>query len=189
MRHASTMPNPVFIQADEMKQKVRKAIGRPEYSVTDYYKEEGIPQLIARSQIFDVVTLCVVAVNAVWLGLSTELNQAAVLSDAPWPFQVGEHFFCSYFIFEWFIRFVSFADKRDCPKDAWFVCDTVLAWLMVFETWFITLLYAVLGANDEAASGLGNAGMLRMLRLLRLTRMARMARLLRAMPELMVMVK
>merc|ERR1719330_788776 len=101
------------------------------------------------------------------------MNQAALLSDAALHFQVGEHLFCSFFIFEWFVRFVSFAEKRDCLKDAWFMVDTVLAWLMVFETWVITLIFAVVGGTGESAGGIGNAAMLRILRLLRLTRMAR----------------
>lgn len=179
----------VFMHAEEMKQKVRKAIGRPEYSVSDYYKNAGLAQWIARHHIFDMATLTVIGFNAIWIGVSTELNHHAVLSDAEWPFQVGEHFFCTYFFFEWWVRFLSFADKRNCVQDYWFLVDSSLAWLMVLETWVITVLFAFMGPGGATGSGVGNTSMLRILRLLRLTRMARMVRLLRAMPELMVMVK
>merc|ERR1739844_309725 len=66
--------------------------------------------------------------------------------------------------------------------------DSILAWLTVLETWFVTFVFAVFGLKGETGS-IGNTAMLRMLRLLRLTRMARMVRLLRAIPELMVVVK
>merc|ERR1712046_460547 len=57
---------------------------------------------------------------------------------------------------------------------------------MVFETWLMTMVFAIVGAQTD---GLGNASILRMARLLRLTRMARMVRLFRALPELMVLIK
>merc|ERR1711870_66725 len=99
----------------------------------------------------------------------------------------AEHFFCVYFSFEWLARFMAFARKRDCLKDAWFVFDSALVSTMVLETW--VLMVIMLAINSDGSGSLGNPGFLRLFRLMRLSRMFRMVRLLRAMPELMVMIK
>jgi len=92
-----------------------------------------------------------------------------------------------YFTAEILIRFLAFAVKKDCCKDAWFVFDFCLVAMMVVETWILNAVVLLAGLDTE--SGMGNASILRVVRLLRLTRMARMVRIVRAMPELMVMVK
>merc|ERR1712003_287953 len=71
-------------------------------------------------------------------------------------------------------------------KDGWFVFDTFMVTMMIFETWIMFVVVAAAGGGGQS---LGNAGMLRILRLLRLSRMARMARLLRSMPELLILIK
>jgi len=82
---------------------------------------------------------------------------------------------------------MAFKYKRDGLRDAWFVFDSCLVFLMVFESWFMTAVLALLGVGGSSA--MGSVSVLKILRLLRLTRMARMVRLLRAMPELMILVK
>lgn len=62
--------------------------------------------------------------------------------------------------------------------------DSVLVFMMVMETWVMTVILAIAGGGGSG--GLGNASILRLLRLLRLSRLLRM---LRSMPELMIMVK
>eukprot|EP00928_Gymnodinium_smaydae_P037847 TRINITY_DN26221_c0_g1_i1.p1 TRINITY_DN26221_c0_g1~~TRINITY_DN26221_c0_g1_i1.p1 ORF type:complete len:925 (-),score=204.33 TRINITY_DN26221_c0_g1_i1:136-2760(-) len=177
----------MFVDAEEMKAKVRLALCKPAYDVTDFYYKTGLWQKIARHHVFEKMTLVVIFLNALWISYDTDNNNADVLLDADPIFQCAEHFFCIYFGFEWTARYMSFKRKRNGLKDAWFCFDSTLVITMVLETWAMTLVMVAMGGG--ANGGLGNASILRMARLLRLSRMARMARLLRAMPELMILIK
>eukprot|EP00443_Scrippsiella_acuminata_P084631 CAMPEP_0115439764 /NCGR_PEP_ID=MMETSP0271-20121206/35944_1 /TAXON_ID=71861 /ORGANISM="Scrippsiella trochoidea, Strain CCMP3099" /LENGTH=628 /DNA_ID=CAMNT_0002865465 /DNA_START=73 /DNA_END=1956 /DNA_ORIENTATION=+ len=178
----------VFLDAEAMKEKVRKNLLKETYDVSKYYKTTGVWRTIATSpQLFEKITLCVIAFNAVWIGVDTDWNDADILLDASPAFQIAEHSFCLFFSFEWFSRFMSFADKRNGLRDAWFVFDSSLVFMMVMETWMLTVVMLLSGAGG--GGGLGNASILRMARLARLSRMARMARLLKAMPELLILIK
>lgn len=180
-------PKAVFADAAAMKEKLRLAIGKPEYNVADFYHEHGFWQGVARSVLFENVTLAVIGINAMWIAVDTDFNEADVLVEADLIYQVAENLFCIYFAFEWFVRFMAFKRKRDGLRDAWFVFDSALVAMMVLETWVFSLF--VLIGGGSSGGGVGNAGVLKLFRLVRLSRMARMARLLRAMPELMVMIK
>lgn len=186
-KKAGMMRQAVFADANAMKEKLRAAIGKPEYNVANFYHETGLWQKIARAPAFDHCTQAVIGLNALWIAVDTDNNEADVLIDAEPVFQIVENFFCFYFAFEWVCRFMSFKRKRDCARDAWFCFDTALVAIMVLETWVFTVL--LLAGAGGSGGGVGNAGVLKLFRLVRLTRMARMARLLRAMPELMVMIK
>jgi len=180
-------PKSVFPSSADMKAKVKESIMKPEYNVHDFYKKHGVWQMVARSTIFDNLTLCVIGMNALWISIDTDLNDAETLSEADVFFQVGENSFCVYFTVELLCRFMSFQAKSDCVKDGWFVFDSMLVFMMVVETWLLNFIFFAMGGGS--GDGLGNASILRLVRLLRLTRMARMVRLLRAMPELMILVK
>eukprot|EP00929_Paragymnodinium_shiwhaense_P005579 TRINITY_DN10775_c0_g1_i1.p1 TRINITY_DN10775_c0_g1~~TRINITY_DN10775_c0_g1_i1.p1 ORF type:complete len:805 (+),score=195.65 TRINITY_DN10775_c0_g1_i1:153-2567(+) len=182
------MSNAVFADATAMKDKVRAAICKKPYSVFDFYKDTGYAQRIAKSQIFEQATLSVITLNALWIAVDTQYNDAAVLLDAHPVFMVAENLFCVYFFFEWLTRFSAFQSKFSGLRDFWFCFDSCLVFVMVLETWVMTALLLIAGGTGEG-SGLGNASILKMARLLRLTRMARMARLLHAMPELMILIK
>eukprot|EP00930_Biecheleria_cincta_P058337 TRINITY_DN44179_c0_g1_i1.p1 TRINITY_DN44179_c0_g1~~TRINITY_DN44179_c0_g1_i1.p1 ORF type:complete len:605 (+),score=83.63 TRINITY_DN44179_c0_g1_i1:52-1815(+) len=181
-------PHGMFVDAAAMKQRIRESMMQPTYDVCNYYQTEGFCQRVARNPIFDNVTLSVIAFNALWMWVDTDLNDAPELLQAHPVFQTAEHFFCAYFSFEWCMRFGAFKRKRDGLKDAWFCFDTFMVSMMVAETWILTAVMAA-ASNGSAGGGLGNASMLRLLRLLRLSRMARMAKLLRSMPELLILVK
>lgn len=177
----------LFIDASEMKETVRRHLMKPTYSVFEYYHDTGLFQRIAKDPIFENITLIIIALNAIWISIDTDLNSAAILFDADPVFQIAEHSFCTYFTLEWYIRFASFKDKTNGLRDRWFVFDSVLVLMMVLETWVMTTIMLIFGGTSSG--GLGKASILRMARLLRLTRMARMARLLRTMPELMILIK
>jgi len=185
---ATQMREPrVFADAAAMKEKLKAAIGRPVYNVADNYFDEGIWQQLARNGIFENTTLFVIFFNALWLAVDTDGNEADMLLDAEPVYQFAENFFCTYFTFEWFVRWKAFRHKRDGLKDAWFVFDGSLMVIMIAETWVLTAIIYFSGAGQS--SGLGNLTTFKLIRLVRLTRTARMARLLRAMPELMIMIK
>mmetsp|Transcript_88887 Transcript_88887/g.250342 ORF Transcript_88887/g.250342 Transcript_88887/m.250342 type:complete len:641 (-) Transcript_88887:37-1959(-) len=177
----------LFPNAEDIKERVRRALCKPTYSVEDFYSTAGCWQELARSETFKNTTFVVIFLNSIWIAIDTDYNKADVLCQAWWPFQVVENMFCMYFSFEIFSRFMAFERKLDCRLDGWFMFDMVLVSFMIWETWIQVLLYKTIGGN--AASGLGNSTVLRIFRLFRLTRVARLARLLHSMPELMYLVK
>jgi len=176
-----------FVDANAMKEKVRQKLSKPKYLVSDFYTTTGIWQAIARSTIFEYLTLAVIGFNALWIAVDTDFNNSEILIRAHPVFIVAENFFCAYFSFELFCRFMAFRCKKKCLNDSWFVFDALMVIMMIMETWImaVVMLFFV---DDGGASG-GDASLLRVARLLRLSRMARMARLLRALPELMIMIR
>ncbi|CAE8648001.1 unnamed protein product [Polarella glacialis] len=173
----------MFADSERMKASIRANLVKPVYNVHDFYKKTGFWQALARHPIFENTTLAVISVNAIWLWIDTDYNHAESLMTADPLFQVAEQLFCVYFTFEWFTRFMAFQRKINGLKDGWFVFDSCLVFMMVMETWVMTLLLVITGVS--VSSG-GAAGLLRLLRLLRLSRLARM---LRSMPELMILIK
>mmetsp|Transcript_24503 Transcript_24503/g.56859 ORF Transcript_24503/g.56859 Transcript_24503/m.56859 type:complete len:795 (+) Transcript_24503:110-2494(+) len=178
----------MFADPEAIKEKLRRSLIKPKYDVSTFYKQTGFCRLIATSSKFEYATLSVIALNAIWIAVDTDLNsQAATLLDAHPVFQLAEHFFCAFFSFEWTVRFGAFQNKLNGLQDMWFVFDSIMVFLMVAETWVLSIF--LLATGSAGGGGLGDAAILRLLRLLRLSRMARMARLLRSMPELLFLIK
>jgi len=174
----------IFANADQMKEQVQKAILEPEYNVRDMYSDRGVWQLVARHQIFDVLSLTVICLNALWLAVETDYNDETLLVNADAPFIVVENFFCTFFFVELLVRFLAFRAKADVVKDSWFIFDSIIVACMVFETWIISVLVWMTSGSLTASSS--STSVLRVVRLFRMTRAARVARLLKAVPELMV---
>jgi len=151
----------------------------------DEYKQDGWPQRIVRSQLLEWITCAVTLTNALWIGVDAEWNPEDLLMHAPAGFQVVEHFFCAYFVCEWVLRYMAFRSVRFAFKDSWFIFDSLLAILMVVETWVMTAVLLMMGAGRSV----DNSAFMGVLSLLRLMRIARIARLLRTSPELLIMVK
>lgn len=175
------------VDAKLMRQRVKSSLLRPQYNVQDAYYKNGVFQAIARHQHFEYISLCMIALNACWIWVDTDLNSAAVVVQADAPFQVVEHIFCIFFTLEWFVRFMSFQQKREGFRDGWFLFDSTLVTMMILETWVMSII--ILCAGGATGGDLGNASVLRVARLLRLSRMARMVRLFRRCPELLILVK
>lgn len=178
----------LFADAAVMKEQIRNAISKPSYHVSDLYWKTGYFQKIARNHWFETITLCMIAINGVWIAVDSDYNGAPTLLQADPLFQVVDHTFCAYFVFEWSVRFGAFRTKLSGLRDSWFVFDSVLACTMVLDTWLLTIVFAMM-PGDSDRGGAGNTSALKLLRLFRLTRIARMAKLLRAVPELMVLIK
>jgi len=177
--------NPMFADADTLKGKLRENMMVKEYNVEDCYWETGFCQALAKHRLWEYVTLFVIGINAIWMAIDTDNNDADDLLTAEPVFVVVENLFCVFFTFEICIRFGAFQRKWDCLQDGWFCFDTFLVALMVLETWIFTIILAAMPPNTS----LINPSSVRIFRLFRLTRMARMVRLMRAFPELVVMVK
>jgi len=176
----------VFPNVDDMKAKVRTYVLSQDYNVSNFYKQEGPAQFIARSSAFEYITLTVISLNALWISVDVDENTSVDPTEASLSFQIMDNFFCGYFFTEWFIRFAAFELKKNCLRDRWFVFDSFLVGLTVVDTWLMALVFMFFNVS----SGPGDSiSVLRVFRLLRLTRMARMVRLLRAAPELMILVR
>eukprot|EP00930_Biecheleria_cincta_P029877 TRINITY_DN20733_c0_g1_i1.p1 TRINITY_DN20733_c0_g1~~TRINITY_DN20733_c0_g1_i1.p1 ORF type:complete len:609 (+),score=114.18 TRINITY_DN20733_c0_g1_i1:147-1973(+) len=173
----------MFETAAGMKAKLRERLAEEPYHVSQYYWNVGFCQRVARHQLFESVTLFVVALNAIWIWIDTDYNTAEKLIDADAVFIVVENLFCIYFVIELIIRFGAFKKKFNCLKDGWFVFDSFLVFLVIFETWIIGLALSAI-INDAKSFGIFSV-----FRLFRLLRLARMIRLLRKMPQLLVLVK
>lgn len=141
-----------------------------------HYRKDSWISEFAMSLYFEYATLSVIAANAIWMGIETDMNTATSIRDTDLVWIVGENIFCSYFLIEILIRFLAFSHKLDSLKDFGFIFDSVLVSLMVFETWVI---YAL----DDSPLDLG------FLRLLRLLRLSRLAHVMHQIPELLTMVK
>eukprot|EP00931_Biecheleriopsis_adriatica_P062696 TRINITY_DN37840_c0_g1_i1.p1 TRINITY_DN37840_c0_g1~~TRINITY_DN37840_c0_g1_i1.p1 ORF type:complete len:622 (+),score=113.87 TRINITY_DN37840_c0_g1_i1:24-1868(+) len=181
----------VFQSADDMKYAIRTQLvsGEKAYNVKDLYKDTGIAQYIAKHPAFENVTMIVIAVYTLWMWVDTDLNDSAALTHAHPVFFAAEQLFCAFFFLELATRFLAFARKASCCRDAWFVFDFFLVLTMVLETWVMAAVVSLMVRSGHDKSMLVNAQVLRIARLMRLTRLFRMARLLRFVPELMIMVK
>lgn len=177
---------PGLADAEAMKAKARQALMKPQYNVFDYYHTEGICQAIARSSLFDNITVGVVCLNAIWIAIDTDYNNAATVSQASVLFQVVEHCFCTYFFLEVVIRFLAFEHKCSAFRDRWFVFDGILVTNMVAETWMLPLVFLAMQTPMELAF---DVSMLRMIRMVKLIRISRITRFLRAIPELVIILK
>jgi hypothetical protein len=156
---------------------------RPIYDVKDHYYTTGIAQAVARHSVFLNLCSLVIFLNAVYLGIDSDYNQASNLYDAPSHFIIIENFFCVFFTFEWLVRFFAFRSTYECFQDGWMRFDTFLAAMMVIETWIVMPLMKAFLGNSGVSIPMGP---LRLLRLLKLTRMARMMKIF---PELVTLVK
>jgi hypothetical protein len=178
----------VFADAEGMKAKIRQNIDKESYNVTDYYKQDGICQRVAKSQFFENATLTVIAINAVYIGYSQDHNDSKTISNSDIFFQFADNFFCVFFFSEVLVRYNAFVSYYYLIRDFSFVFDAALSCTMIIETWGMWIVeISMQGAQGN--QNLANTSVVKLLRLLRLTRMARMVRLLRAMPELMILVK
>eukprot|EP00931_Biecheleriopsis_adriatica_P053006 TRINITY_DN30942_c0_g1_i1.p1 TRINITY_DN30942_c0_g1~~TRINITY_DN30942_c0_g1_i1.p1 ORF type:complete len:680 (-),score=162.25 TRINITY_DN30942_c0_g1_i1:39-2078(-) len=157
------------------------------YDVKNFYKDKGVSQAIARSDLFEKITLGIIAINAVYIGVDADNNFADTMLDAALPFQIMDNAFCLFFTFELAVRFLAFKRKFSALKDKWFVFDSFLVILMVLETWVLTIFLLMLttgGGSSGSAPSLPTGP----LRLLRLLRLSRLIRLLRSMPELITLI-
>mmetsp|Transcript_57371 Transcript_57371/g.167962 ORF Transcript_57371/g.167962 Transcript_57371/m.167962 type:complete len:580 (-) Transcript_57371:75-1814(-) len=182
--------NSVFPDPEELKTQVRLTMNQGSYNVESLYHTAGLWQYLARNNKFKNLTFVIIALNAMWIGVDTDCNKQDILTNSPWEFQVVEHFFCSFFAFEIFVRYKAFRNKRDALNDGWFVFDSFLVAIMVWATWLTPLLVLVCRTSAALNSVImQNTSIFRVMRLFRMARVARLARLLRDMPELMILVK
>lgn len=176
----------MFPDLKQIKTLVGKALRHHVYDVEDYYWESGTSQAIARHDHFKDFMQLVILMNMVWIAVETDLNNADVLCNAAPMFQISDNAFCVIFLFEILIRFMSFKHKVHALLDTWFIFDSTLVLLMIWETWIVVILYSFFGFA-AGQDGARSSQLLRGLRLARLVRIARAARFLHSVPELWVL--
>jgi len=173
------------IDIHAMKEKVRMTAARPKYNVVDLYRTSGLWAHIASSSWFENLGLTMIFSNFIWIGVELDFNNSPTLAMSDAAFQIGEHFFCTFFAFEWLTRLLAFERKCKGIRDGWFVFDTVLVLVTCIDVWVMTVVFLSMpaswqvGADSERQSASG----LQMFRLVRVLRVARMAHVLRAFPE------
>jgi len=181
-------PKVVFADAEAMKQQARKALIKLQVHISDYYLDKGWCQSVARSWAFENVTFLVIILNAFWIAVDTDNNDATLIVNAEPIFIVVENLFCCYFTAEVVIRLRAFRYKRHCVKDPWFLFDAALVALMIIETWVITIIILAVGPEGNGPEVI-DIWILRMIRMVKMCRISRMARVMRAIPELVILVK
>lgn len=139
---------------------------------------------------FERIGLGMIYLNALWIAIDIDYNKALVIIDAAPGFIVVEIVFGIYFSTELFCRYMAYITTKLAFKDAWFVFDLLLVFIMVTETWLMPLINSVIEGLAGAGSGFGrSASVLRVLKVLRVLRTARIVRVARYMPELMILIK
>jgi len=129
---------------------------------------------IKNHHLFEPVCMSAIALNAIWIGIDTDIDISREIVDA-----VGISF-CIFFTGEILVRWLAYTRLVDFfvkPTD-WQsnMFDLILLLVMLFETLIVGLIWG----------GESNLPGLQTIRLLRLTRLLR---LLRSFPEMMIMVK
>ena len=62
----------LFPDKSEMMITVQASMCKPEYKVTDFYAKTGWAQKIARTNMFDNVTLAVIGMNSLWIAIDMD---------------------------------------------------------------------------------------------------------------------
>eukprot|EP00434_Breviolum_minutum_P003188 symbB.v1.2.002806.t1/scaffold91.1/size338584/11 len=139
---------------------------------------------------FERIGLAMIYLNALWIAIDIDYNKALVIMDAEVGFIVVEIVFGLYFTIELYCRYMAYIKTRYALKDAWFVFDLLLVFIMVTETWLMPLINIVIEGIAGTGAGFGrSASVLRVLKVLRVLRTARIVRVARYMPELMILIK
>lgn len=129
-------------------------------------------------------SLLLILVNAVWIGIDTDLADDPTKLHPDTLFW-GNQLFCVLFTAEILVRFFAYRKCKDFFKDPvmykWNLFDGILVALMIFEDWVLAFIFS--GSSSGAAALPPEMGILRLLRLLRLSRVFRMV------PELGMMVQ
>eukprot|EP00927_Polykrikos_kofoidii_P085668 TRINITY_DN9380_c0_g1_i1.p1 TRINITY_DN9380_c0_g1~~TRINITY_DN9380_c0_g1_i1.p1 ORF type:complete len:678 (+),score=90.00 TRINITY_DN9380_c0_g1_i1:266-2035(+) len=177
----------VFPTEDEMKEKVRMACCR-DTNVSRFYEESSRVSSVVLHPWFESCSTGVILFNALWVAMDIDYNRATSLVESDWYFQAIEHLLCSYFLFEWILRFAAFENKANCLFDKWMIFDFVLMMAFVLETWIISVFLHLTGLN-QSLPGMKDISVTRLFRRARLSRLARFAKLLRLFPELQLLTK
>lgn len=149
----------------------------------NYHHTSGICVTIVESWQFYSISMLMISINAVYIGIDADWNDAETLYTATWGFQLCEQTFCTFFFTELMIRLGAFKNKLDFVKDKWVCLDIVTVTLVVAETWIYPNVLQTFTKNQTTGQ-IGGMG-----RMIRLVRLVRIGKLFQVFPELVTMVK
>jgi hypothetical protein len=158
--------------------------GEP-HDVTRYYKNTGVFQAIARSHIFESVTLLLVIASSCWIAVDLDCSGACLPHEATIGFQITANMICLLFTIELMIRFLAFKNIRHVVNDFWCMFDLFFLIVIAAETWVVWFVIEAFGLEVSASNSRG----LLVLRISRLVRILRLAKLFRHLPELLVIIR
>lgn len=150
-------------------------------------QNDGVLVRMGMHPYFERITMAVIFLNAVWISVDIEFNDADILAEADVGFIIVENIFCTFFTIELILRYMMFLRTWYALQDPWFMFDVFLLTLMIFETWLVPIAHLM--TQNSGNSITGGASVLRVARVLRVLRTARMARLVRLLPELLILIK
>ena len=176
--------NSVFPQIDMVSQSIVTAMECPKG-----YTRESTCKCIASHPWFQNVDMAMIGIYAVWMGIDADWNTAMLITESKAIFQTADQLFCIYFVIELGIRYFAFETCRDRIRDPWFVLDSILVPLTVFDTWAMTIIAVVTDVDQQDATAVRRSEIIRLFRTLRLTRICRVAKLVKFMPELQILIK
>ncbi|CAK9094654.1 unnamed protein product [Durusdinium trenchii] len=149
----------------------------------------GTCSKVAKHPYFQNLDMLMICVYAVWMGIDADWNDKMLITDGQWMFQTADQVFCVYFVVELMIRFFAFTNCWDRIRDPWFVLDSILVPLTIFDTWAMTIISLSSNVDEQDATIVRRSEILRWFRTLRLFRIARVAKLVRFLPELQILLK
>ncbi|CAE7215293.1 scn4aa, partial [Symbiodinium microadriaticum] len=174
------------LNAEDMRRRLRECFKRESVQ-----SEENIPVgicgRIARSNFFNSFVLVIIILNSLWIAVDTDLNKSKSVWEAPYVFLLAENFFCFVFTMELIIRLGSLQSASQACE-GWFLFDSSLTVMMIWDTW-VSFLVEKISGHNVISSQVRSFTILRVLRILRIARVARAARIINSLPELRVLVK
>ena len=93
---------------------------------------------------FERISLLMIYLNAMWLAVDIEFNDADVVWQAEPLFIAVEVVFVFYFVGEAVVRYMSYATSWKAIRDPWFIFDMLLVVMMLLETWVVPMFLLVL---------------------------------------------
>ena len=112
-------PRLSHFNAELAKEAIRKRAAEEFEMPSEVLKADGLLPKIARHHLFGSTTMCVIFLNAIWISIDIEFNDALIISEADWGFIMVENLFCTYFTVELLIRFGAYKRTCNALKDAW----------------------------------------------------------------------
>lgn len=174
---------------DLMKAGLREEMLHPPQTEADFYDKDSFWTYVAVNSAFKGIMLLVILLNSVWLVIDVEYNQEDLTTRQHWIFPVADHTFCSFYFVEWLVRFSALKVKRNGFRDKLFGLDSLLAFMIVLDTWVFPLFLFFTGPS-AVYSDTGTVPMiLKLFRMIRLARIARLYRLMKMVPEVMLLVR
>jgi len=177
-----------FRHYQQVKEEIHNGLSKRDYTVAQFYTQEGVCSAIAKSSCFLGLSMGAVVLNAIWIIIDADRDSGLGVSTVPKHVKVLDNLFCAFFTLELLVRFGAFQWKRNCLKDRWFCFDAALVTLMVVETWALPLYIHIVHGDGDRSAG-RELVILRVAKLLRLSRIGRIAQLLHAMPEVLMLLK